>query len=315
VTRAQLLEGDWSIRARGNVYPEWTDGPDSHHVITWSQFQAVFKQRRIPSHWLGACGHDWGFDPDPGVVVWNFAAAENSPLPGAVFVPAILTCHKAIPDDIAEQITQIEEREGWGSRIQYRVMSHEASSQQATYLRKHELFFQKCKPDAHGGISQMQNYLRLRDTDEPHPFKPWLKGRPNYFLVVPDDQILNPKEDYGLALLRAEFASYRYTEERVTPHLGAAPIKPYKHFDHYMDAQRYVAVEWFAPAAALTFEEKLERRLPPHLKQNPDRSRDPLALSPQDGRNFGRLMAIAEERAKLEKEEVGPFSSFWEDLD
>jgi len=262
VTRAQLLEGDWQVRRRGNIYQEWTDGADSRHVITWTQFQKVFGERRIPSHWYGACGQDWGFDPDPCATVWNFVAAENSPLPGAVFVPAILTCRAMIPDYVGDEMKRIEAREGWASRIQYRVMSHEASSQMETYRVKHQLYFQKWKPDAHGGIAQMQNALRLRDLDKPHPFKPWLNGRPNYFVIVPDDQLVNPREDYGLALLRAEFAAYRYTEERVTPHLGASPIKPYDFFNHFMDAQRGIAARWFAQTTPMTEDERLNAQLP-----------------------------------------------------
>jgi hypothetical protein len=309
VTRAQLLRGDWQIRQRGNIYTSWTDGPDSHHVITWSQFQKVFGERRIPSHWYGACGQDWGFDPDPCATIWNFVAAANSPLPGAIFVPAILTCRAMIPDYVAEEIKRIEAREGWASRIQCRVMSHEASSQLETYLIKHSLPFRKWKPDAHGGIAQMQNALRLRELNQPHPFKPWLQGRPNYFVIVPDDQITNAKEDYGLALLRAEFAAYRYTEQHVSPVLGSSRIIPYSFFNHYMDAQRGIAAEWFAPEAPLTLEERIERRLPAHLRQDGGRPADPLAI---DGRIFGRLMAVAEERRKIEEEEVGPWASFWD---
>lgn len=158
----------------------------------------------------------------------------------------------------------------------------------------------------------MQNALRLRDLDKPHPFKPWLSGRPNYFVIVPDDQVINPREDYGLALLRAEFAAYKYTEERVTTHLGASQIKPYKFFDHFMDAQRGIAAEWFAPAAALTFEEKLERRIETELGPRDQRPRDPLAITARDRRDFGRLMAEAEIRRKLEEEDVGPWASFWD---
>src|SRR5262245_6736509 len=131
----------------------------------------------------------------------------------------------------------------------------------------------------------MQNALRLRDLDEPHPFKPWLQGRPNYFVIVPDDQILNPKEDYGLALLRAEFAAYRYTEERVTPYLGAAPIKPYKHFDHFMDAQRYVAAAWFAPPAPLTIEERIQELVRKEMPQTTQRPADAININ---GRHFGQ---------------------------
>jgi hypothetical protein len=295
VTRAQLLAGDWQIRMRGNIYTSWSE---DYHVITWSQFHSVFGQRRIPSHWLGATGMDAGYDPDPNVTVWNFTAAENGPLPGAVFVPAILTNHKAIPDDIAEQIKHVEAQEGWASRIQYRVMSHEASAALATYSRKHALYFQKCKPDAHGGISQMQNALRLRDLDQPHPFKPWLQGRPNYFLIVPDNQITNPKGDAGLALLRAEFPAYKYTDERITTHLGSSAIKPYKHFDHYMDAQRYIAAKWFAQVKPLTEAEREERQAPEHLRTD---NAPPYGTWDREAWEIARSLALGKAKKAEEK--------------
>jgi hypothetical protein len=81
-----------------------------------------------------------------------------------------------------------------------------------------------------------------------------------------------------------------------------------------MDAQRGIAAEWFAPAAALTFEERLERRIEAELGPRDQRPRDPLAITARDGRNFGRLMTEAEIRRKLEQEEVGEFGSFWDGL-
>jgi hypothetical protein len=42
--------------------------------------------------------------------------------------------------------------------------------------------------------------------------------------------------------------------------------------------------------------------------------RDPLAITAQDGRNFGRLMLEAEIRRELEEEEVGEFGGFWDGL-
>jgi hypothetical protein len=262
VTRAQLLEGDWQVRHRGNIYPMWSDGYNGHHVITWSQFASVFKSSRIPSHWFGAVGQDWGFDPDPCATVWNFVAGENSSLPGSIFVPQILTSRKQIPDDVGAAMHRIEADNDWRARIQYRVMSHEASSQRETYAIKHNLAFNKCKPDSHGGIAQMQHFLKLRDEDKPHPFKPWLNGRPSYYLIVPDEQLSNPKGDEGLSLLRAEFAEYKYTEQRVSDARGAAKIAPYDFFNHYMDAQRYIAAKWFADTAPKTYDEKIQQAIP-----------------------------------------------------
>jgi hypothetical protein len=274
VTRAQLEEGNWSIRPKGNIYKAWTDGKDSHHVITWSQFEAVYGQRFIPTHWKGACGQDWGFDPDPCATVWNWCAAENGPLTGSIFCNRILTCRGEIPDSVGDKIKQAEGEYAEASRIEYRVMSHEASSQQETYRVKNDLSFVKWKPDVHGGIAQMQNYLRLRDLDQPHPFKPWLKGRPMYYVVVPDHQLENPKGnkiddpdgDSALLLLRSEFAGYKYIEQKVTVARGKNKIVPYDFFNHFMDAQRGIAARWFPDITKLTEAEKEDAQLPPGLR-------------------------------------------------
>lgn len=306
VTRAQLRRGDWRIRPQGNIYKAWTDGPNSHHVITWSQFATVFGERAIPSDWLGSCGQDWGFDPDPCATVWNFVAPENAPhvhgipLAGSVFVPAILTCQGEIPDSVGEQIQQIERDNGWTSRIQYRVMSHEASSQRATYRLKLGLYFSKWKPDAHGGIAQVQNVLKLRHLDRPHPFKPWLNGRPRYYVIVPDDQIVNPKGDEGLALLRAEFRQYKYVDQVVTTQRGANKIVPYDFFNHYMDAQRGIAARWFAQMKALTLDERIERALPDGWKLE-NKPNAPDGSWEWDGWVMAREQAIAKIRKAEER--------------
>jgi hypothetical protein len=283
VTRAQLRSGDWRIRKKGNIYKSWTDGPDSHYVITWSQFAEVFKERAIPSDWLGACGQDWGFDPDPAATVWNFVAAENSPkvdgipLAGSIFAPQILTCKGEIPDHVGEKIKLIEAEHGWASRIQYRVMSHEASSQQATYRVKCGLMFSKWEPDAHGGIAQMQHALKLRHTD---------------------DQVINPKGDEGLALLRAEFREYKYIEQVVTERKGSNRIVPFGHFNHYMDAQRGIAARWFPAAKAMSYHEKVEDAIPEGRKYEDLREQAPLGdgLTPE-----AELLYVIERQRAMKK--------------
>jgi hypothetical protein len=68
---------------------------------------------------------------------------------------------------------------------------------------------------------------------------------------------------------------------------------------------------WGPNPTPLTLEERIERSLPADLRRDAGRPADPLAI---DGRNFGRLMVIEEERRKLEEEESGPWGSFWDGL-
>lgn len=268
VTRAQLLEGDWQIRERGNVYPMWEDGVLGRHVITWSQFASVYGVRHIPTHWLGAHGHDPGFDPDPRAAVWNFMAGANGPLAGDVFCIRELYANRMTVDDFADEVKQLEAPYAEAARIQKRIIGHEASSEQATLLQKHHLNYQKNKPDANGGIAQLRHYLRITDHDKPHPFKPQLFGRPHFYLVVADDQLVNPKNEEGMVNFRAEMAAYRYIDGSPTQGRGMPKIVPYDFFNHLMDAQRGIAVKWFAGIAPLTAKEEQELLFPEELRED-----------------------------------------------
>src|SRR5262249_40352406 len=153
---------------------------------------------------------DPGFDPDPRAAVWNFVAAQNGPLAGDVFCVRELYANRMTVDEFAEIVKRSEMPLNEASRIQVRVIGHEASSEQATLSTKHHLNYSKVKPDANGGIAQMRHQLRLTDTDKPHPFKPHLLGRPHFYVVVADDEVINPKTPKGMVNFRAEMAAYKY---------------------------------------------------------------------------------------------------------
>lgn len=281
VTRDQLRRGVWRVRPQGNIYKAWSDGRDGHHVITWSQFKSVFREAAIPSHWLGANSQDWGFDPDPCATIWAFAAGANSPAPnkvplaGSIFAPRILTSRSEIPDDIGDKINRIESDNGWASRITYRVGSHEASSEHATYAQKCNLYFQKWKPDSRGGIAQVEHVLKIRHLDKPNPFKPWINGTAMFHIIVPDDQMENPKGDEGMALLRAEFRQYKWVTQKITQQRGSNKIVPYDFFNHYMDALRGMAAKWFPKPKPLTTGEKVQAAIPEGHRYEDQRERQP----------------------------------------
>lgn len=267
VTREQLLEGDWQIREKGNVYPMWEDGVNGRHVITWDQFASVFGTKHVPRHWLGAHGHDPGFDPDPRAAVWNFVAGANGPLAGDVFCIRELYENRMTVDDFAEAVKMAEAPLNEASRIQTRIIGHEASSEQATLAQKHSLRYSKGKPDANGGIAQMRHQLRITDTDRPHPFKPQINGRPHFYVVVDKKQMVGPKDAGGMVNFRAEIQSYRYIDGAPSLQRGSPKIVPYDFFNHLMDAQRGLAQNWFAKIAPLSDEEQIESLLNPALRK------------------------------------------------
>jgi len=261
VTRAQLLEGDWQVRERGNIFPMFEDGPLSRHVITWSEFARVYKQRQIPEHWRRAVGHDWGStEGHPAVVSLIARSAANSSLPGLYFLYWGSTFKGALVDTVAETI-QAETKEYHGS-IELWRMSHEAKSERDTYQVKFKMPFQAMKSGKTDGIAQMRHILRLRDLDKPHPFKPALLGRPLLYLVVDDAELINPKTDAGLARHRGEFAAYRYADTPPTQQRGQSLPVPYKWYDDAMDSLRGIFAEWGPSIKPQTLDEQIAERLP-----------------------------------------------------
>jgi hypothetical protein len=302
VTREQLLKGDWQIRERGNIFPMFEDGVHGRHVITWGQFEKLIGVRHIPTHWLGAHGHDPGFDPDPRAAVWNFVAAQNSPLAGDVFCIRELYANRMTVDDFAEEVKRAESVLNESARIGMRTIGHEASSEQATLSQKHKLNYAKLKPDANGGIAQWRHALRITDLDKPHPFKPYLKGRPHFYVVVADEEIQYPKTSKGMVNFRAEIAAYKYIDGSPSVQRGMPKIVPYDFFNHLMDAQRGVASRWFAKATPLTEQERIETQVHPNLRA------DAIEKGVQEGTRDrqGATMARIAEMARIrEREQQG----------
>ena len=204
--------------------------------------------------------------------------------------------------------------------MQGRYLSHEANEWEATYRREKNLYFQRWKPGADLGIGRVQFQQELRHLDKPHPFKDWLMGRPNYYIVVPDDQLdgytpseEDPDADAACALLRAEFLAYRWIVPNVTEQRGSTRVIPYDYFNHYMDAQRGIAQMCFPEVEKLTEAEAKESSLPESLRLQAlaERLRD---VPPEDQwRSIApRQIALAriEKREEKEREENNPFAVF-----
>lgn len=296
VTRAQLLEGDWSIRSRGNIFPMFEDGVNSRHVITWSEFERVYGQRSIPSHWRRAIGHDWGStDGHPAVLSLVARSAENSRIPGLYFLYWGRTFKGALVDDVAREIKS--ETEPYYGAIDIWRMSHEAKSERDTYRVKFGLPFLPMNSNKTAGIAQMRHLLSSRQ--HPHPFRNGLYGCPRLLLVVDDGEFINPKTDAGLARHRAEFSSYKYADTPVTQIRGQSLPVPYKLFDDSMDSLRGIFCEWGPGITPLTEAEQTELALPPGLRSSRIET-----MEPSFDRTFAEMMRdFRLERHKRERRE------------
>ncbi|HWX40256.1 MAG TPA: hypothetical protein VN345_03820 [Blastocatellia bacterium] len=163
----------------------------------------------------------------------------------------------------------------------------------------YKLKFAKWKPDRLAGIAQLQNYLEIIDTHQPHPFRPLLLGRPRFYLVVDDRQgefipdsagalavqhglapipdrtvpgavatglgwtVRQPVDARGLARARAELRAYHYPQTAD----GQERDRPVKIFDDIIDPLKALADLFFPQSAATTDAEKFELRLPEHLRR------------------------------------------------
>ena len=268
---------DFSASEQGRVIPEYDE---ARHVITWSQFAAVFGARFIPQHWEREVGHDVGFTSGHlSAWTWLATSAENSPLPGLRFRYRGLTFDSIGVDEQAQAVkaamlpdSRVDRRFDELPLVQSWRMSHEAKSERMTYW-KHDLPFIACKSAKTAGISQWRHYLRA-DHTKPHPFKPdellpdglYRLGFPGWFDVVDDDQLETPRDDRGLATHRRQTLSWQYRPD-VLGVGGVSKNEPMKADEDANDATRMVTAEWGPLEAPLTEDERMEAALPTGAKR------------------------------------------------
>lgn len=263
ITRAQLLRGDWLIRERGNILPMWDE---QVHVIKWSEFQAAFGERSIPSTWLCSVYQDWGSTPEhPCVTTWFATVPQNGPtingvrMAGQVFAYRTLMVWDATVREVATRIN-LAMSGSEKSRIRRWQMSHEAASERAAYRREHGLPFSAWPTGKTRGIAQLGNALELVETDKPHPFRPHLKGHPQFYLLVEDNEFSYPKTDRGFARHRAEFPAYKWATLKSGEPLN--DLIPYALFNDAIDTVRAAAADYWPDALRLTREEEIQALIP-----------------------------------------------------
>jgi hypothetical protein len=194
---------DFSGEQDDRVLPEYDDRVLRLHVITWSQYEAMYGHRRIPSDWPCDAGLDIGYTTGHKSA-WTFLtkAPEWAELTGSIFRYRGRTFTGV---GIDEQAVAVR-RDMWpGENIQREFMSHEKLGERMVLNSKHGWHFHPCESAKTAGIPQWRHYL-VCDRTQAHPFHRdermpdglWKLGRPSWFDIVDDDQLIAPRDDRGL---------------------------------------------------------------------------------------------------------------------
>jgi hypothetical protein len=199
----------------GAILPEWDE---STHVVHWEEFNARYGllsgNRECPAHWRRYVCHDWGASEGHACVVVILAvAAQNSPLPGTVYVEKLFSFPAGtVSGQVAHTLLQWVLRHnqsnmrkyielglldratgdpgdmlaaGARRRVQEELaklssycmwhMGHDHKAVRDVYRMIYGLPFQPCNPKRAGGIEQIRHHLRV-DYTEPHPLRPGAMG-------------------------------------------------------------------------------------------------------------------------------------------
>lgn len=248
----------------GRVIPNYNE---EAQLITWSQFEKVVGQRRIPAHWKAFAALDVGFTDGkyPHYSAWTFIATAgmNSPVAGSLF---LYRGRSFIGTSIDDQAVAIKSEMLPDERVQNWQMSHEATGEMLTLQQKYSLPFSKVKHyKAEDGVSQWK-HLSMCDHTKPNPFKndalvggKYLVGRPTLYYIVDDDQVTRPIDDKGLRLLREQVSTWEYVPVKLTEQ-GQTIQKPSKVNDDFCDTIKGILAHFGPGATALTIPEQVTKR-------------------------------------------------------
>jgi hypothetical protein len=282
------------------------------HVITWSMFESLFGARHVPQHWERAVGLDVGYtEGHLSAWTWIATSAANSRVPGLRFRYRGMTFVEPILDEMADAVREAMKPDGdrrfdEAALIQIWRMSHEQKGARLTLRAKHDLPFISGKSGKHDGIEQWQHYLRP-DKTKPHPFWPdeqlddgrYRLGRPHFFDVVDDDQLVSPRDDRGLKTHREQVLAWRYRKVKQTD-TGLQDEQPVKAFEDSCDSTRFITAEWGPEAAPLTTNERIEESLSAGVR------REAIAKLEGDARDFAELTRdrAVKERKREDREQA-----------
>lgn len=153
-----------------------------------------------------------------------------------------------------------------GRRFVSWAASHEQKNIREIYNTVYGLPFWGVNPGADGGVSEINAAFQI-DFTVPDPFRSGQMGYAGFYLIVDDDQLIEPRDDRGLKLWREQFLDWSMRETRETP-TGLTDDKPQKIHD---DTGNTLMMVWVHSQnlcpAPLTYYEKIERAIAPDLPE------------------------------------------------
>lgn len=257
---------DLTVAQEERVLPEYDDRNLRLHVITWSQYEALYKLRRIPSDWPCSVGLDIGYSGSHKSS-WTFLSKVPAayPLAGSIFR---YRGRSYTGMGIDEQAVIIRS-ELWAEEdVSIQEMSHEKLGERLVLAQKHGWHFVPCDSSKTAGIAQWRHFLRP-DRSQPHPFHRdekdasglWKLGRPAWFDVVDDKQFFNPINDYGLKRHRDGAFNWRQVPVKLTDK-GFTVEQPAKMDDDENDSTRMCLARFGPATRPLTQTQKLQSLIP-----------------------------------------------------
>lgn len=272
---------DMTVTQEQRVLPEYDDRNLRIHVITWSQFEAKFKMRRIPSDWACSAGLDIGYTGSHKSA-WTFItkAPMGYELSGSIFR---YRGRSYTGVGIDEQAVKVRSELWPQENVEINLMSHEKLGERMVLNSKHGWHFQPCDSAKTAGIAQWRHFLKP-DRSQPHPFHPdekaidglWKLGRPAWFDIVDDRQFFAPVDDIGLKRHRDGAFNWRQVPVKLTDK-GFTVEQPAKMEDDENDSCRMLLVGFGNLDKAMTQAQKLEAMIPKgyHVNELQERNLSP----------------------------------------
>lgn len=257
---------DMTVAQEERVLPEYDDRNLRLHVITWSQYEAKYGMRRIPSDWPCDAGLDIGYT-GAHKSAWTFTTKvpQAYELAGAIFRYRGRTFTGI---GIDEQAIAIRASLWPDEDVQMHLMSHEKLGERMVLNSKHGWHFNPCDSAKTAGIAQWRHFLRP-DKSQPHPFHRdekgldglWKLGRPAWFDIVADDQFIHPIDDYGLKRHRDGAFNWRSVPIKLTDK-GLTVEQPAKMDDDENDSTRMILVRFGPMDKAMTPAQRVQSVIP-----------------------------------------------------